>query len=317
MLQEFAIDPTALSTWQSYRYIVEKFGVEHGRLIAAYPRYWQTLVRQATLACKDYDRKKIEVDLINNIKYKLLDRRRPYGNAPTWLQNAEAEHLRETFRAIIASSNPRNQDFVRVLDELNEDDACLVTVREQVIARTVGAMAACVERLFEGSKEFLLVDPHFNPDREGFRLTLREFVRIATRNGSRLCKIEFHLGIKCPIDDFRRNCERFLMRSLPRGAIVTFIRWDQIDQGDHLHPRYILTDIGGLHFESGLDAGDPGETTDVRLLTSRLHIQRWNDYQTSASTTRGLSYVERLNFRTTFKLVDRIQLIGGRSVKCL
>ncbi len=313
MLQEFAVDPATLNSLQSYRYITEKFGVEHGRLIALFPRHWRERVIQACAECKPMEKHRI-VESLTRIHTKLLDRKRPYAKAPTWLLNAEAEHLRDSFHAIIAVANPRNLPYVKVSEELSEDDECFVAVREQVIPRTVQAMAACVERLFQGSKEILFVDPHFDPDRRRFTSTLKQFVRIATQNGLRECRIEYHLGSDCPRALFHKNCEDFLLGLLPRNVTVTFIRWEQIDRGDHLHPRYILTDIGGLHVDSGLDEGDPGETTDIRLLTKRLYVQRWNDYQTSASTTKGLSDEEKNNYRTKFRLVNKTQVIGRRTV---
>jgi hypothetical protein len=316
MLREFAVDPATLSTWQSYRYTIEKFGVEHGRLIATFPKYWQTLVYKACSECKDVERKRI-VESLTKIDCKLLNRGRPYGTAPTWLLNAEAEHLRESFHAIIAATNPRNRAYVKLWEDLSENDDCFKVERERAVPRTVQDLAACVDMLFQGSKEILFVDPHFDPDRSRYRSTLKEFVRIATIKGSRPQRIEFHLGNKCEQKRFRNNCEQFLVSILPRGVTVTFFRWEQIDQGDHLHARYILTDIGGLHFDSGLDAGELGETTDVRLLTKALYDQRWNDYQTSDSTTKGLTKDEKAKFQTTFRLVDRIEVIGRRAVRRL
>jgi len=316
MLHEFAIDPATLSTWQSYRYTVEKFGVEHGRLIARFPKFWQQLVYKACAGCKDVEKKRIE-QALSQIDSRLLDRRRPYGTAPTWLLNAEAEHIREPFHAIIAVANPRALSCVKVWEELSENDECFKFERERAISRTVQDMAACVDRLFHGSREILFIDPNFDPDRYRFRSTLCEFLRIATAGGSRPARIEFHLENKCPQAIFLRNCERFLVSSLPRDLAVTFVRWEQNAQGDHLHPRYILTDIGGVHFDSGLDSGEPGETTDVRLLTIDLYVQRWNDYQRTGSTTKGLSSSEKLNFRPTFRLVDQIQVIGRRKAMIL
>jgi hypothetical protein len=113
------------------------------------------------------------------------------------------------------------------------------------------------------------------------------------------------------------NCQKLLVPLFPRDIIVTFIRWQQIGRGDHLHARYILTDMGGVHFDSGLDEGDPGETTDVRLLSERVYLQRWNDYQRSAATTKGLSASEKSLFRPTFQLVDRIQVKGRRTALVL
>jgi hypothetical protein len=49
--------------------------------------------------------------------------------------------------------------------------------------------------------------------------------------------------------------------------------------GEKLHPRYILTDLGGVRVEVGLDSGDPGQTTDVSLLDRRIYEERSKDYQ--------------------------------------
>ena len=172
MLQEFAVDPATLSSWQSYRYMVEKFGVENGRLIAKFPRFWQQLVYQHCAGCKDVDEKKRIVESLTQIELKILDRRRPYGTAPSWLLNAEAEHREREVPRDHRRGESRNLPDVKVSEELSENDECFVAVRERMIPRTVPAMAACVERLLQGSKEVLLVDPHFDPDRRRFTSTL-------------------------------------------------------------------------------------------------------------------------------------------------
>ena len=46
MIYEFALEPKLLNNWKDYRYFVEKFGVQHGRLISSYPlqsthRFWR------------------------------------------------------------------------------------------------------------------------------------------------------------------------------------------------------------------------------------------------------------------------------------
>tara|TARA_B110001469_G_scaffold79498_1_gene75208 strand:- start:4751 stop:4951 length:201 start_codon:yes stop_codon:yes gene_type:complete len=47
-----------------------------------------------------------------------------------------------------------------------------------------------------------------------------------------------------------------------------------------MHPRYILTEVGGLGFENGLDESDDGETlTDVTLVYGQSLVTRLNEYQ--------------------------------------
>jgi hypothetical protein len=41
MFYEYAIEPRAIgSSWATFRYIIEKFGFDKGRLISEFPRRW-------------------------------------------------------------------------------------------------------------------------------------------------------------------------------------------------------------------------------------------------------------------------------------
>ena len=41
MLQEYAVEPAAIgSDWQTFRYLIEKFGFDQGRLISQFPKHW-------------------------------------------------------------------------------------------------------------------------------------------------------------------------------------------------------------------------------------------------------------------------------------
>ncbi len=35
------------------------------------------------------------------------------------------------------------------------------------------------------------------------------------------------------------------------GMTITLFRWKNLDEGDGLHPRYILTDVGGIRMDKG------------------------------------------------------------------
>ena len=41
MLFEYAVEPQAIgSNWQNFRYLIEKFGFDRGRLISQFPKAW-------------------------------------------------------------------------------------------------------------------------------------------------------------------------------------------------------------------------------------------------------------------------------------
>ena len=66
----------------------------------------------------------------------------------------------------------------------------------------------------------------------------------------------------------RESCGKFL----PQNFEIHLVIWTK-----KFHPRYVLTDVGGIAFEHGLDTG--GNDTDVSLLDPKKHEKRWREFQ--------------------------------------
>jgi hypothetical protein len=47
MIQEYAVEPEAVMSWKDFRYVMGRFGVHEGRVIAAFPRDWRSRVWKA------------------------------------------------------------------------------------------------------------------------------------------------------------------------------------------------------------------------------------------------------------------------------
>jgi len=77
--------------------------------------------------------------------------------------------------------------------------------------------------------------------------------------------------------------------------------------GETFHARYVLTERGGIRFDVGLDEGPVGETTDVTLLDTQLHITRWNDFQ--ETDPAGLPRTP------TFDKVDELLISNGSATR--
>ncbi|HAM50980.1 MAG TPA: hypothetical protein DCP92_09945 [Nitrospiraceae bacterium] len=297
MLFEFALDPGILSNFHSVRYFLEKFGVHRGRLIARFPRKWKKMVYEACAACRDVERKKIEESLIN-ADVKFVSSSRDYDGNLSWLNNAEDQHTLKPFRAIITDSNPRAIDAVLIADELTEVTPLWNVPREIVVPRRATDLARHMRPLLQISSEILFVDPHFNPNERRYQETLKHFVQAIGKNDEVL-RIEYHLSAeyeRAPSTDFfQRACRLQITCLLPVGMRIKFKRWRQIEGGETLHPRYILTDKGGVRVEHGLDEGEDGETTDISILDLPVYQQRWRDYHESPA----------------FELVDEITIVGS------
>ena len=68
---------------------------------------------------------------------------------------------------------------------------------------------------------------------------------------------------------FRGECKRRLRRCVPEGIQVLVRRLRQKQDGEKLHNRYILTDLGGVAFGIGLDDGNGNEGETLRAFLDR------------------------------------------------
>jgi len=264
MIHEFALEPALLTNWPSFRYFTEKFGVPQGRLISRYPKRWRKLVYEGLGECGPLERKKIEEGLAR-IRERMQRRPNSLWNSELdWLSNAEIEHARKPFRAIVASSNPRNSGSVLIGDDLDETQALWQIERTISISRDATTMAQCVAPLLRIATQVLLVDPHFSPQWPRWQRSLGAFLNaiLAGRDGTPPVRVEFHTSgdgdEKPTAAQFAADCTRYLSGIIPAGLELRIVRWMQRAGGKQLHNRYILTDIGGVSFHTSLDEGQPG-----------------------------------------------------------
>lgn len=256
------------------------------------------MVYDACSGLGDIEKKRIE-ERLTTIDEKLVSKNRPYdGNMP-WLENAEAEHKRKPFHAIISRTNPREHQAVLLSEELDETNPLWAVHRETRIPRTPTAMSQAIAPLLSASTRIVFVDPNFGPEKARYRRTLEAFLSVAVLECPTITSIEFHLEEKATAEFFFQESRRLLPGIIPKGTRVRFVRWRQLTRGDELHPRYVMTERGGIRIDAGLDVGADGETTDVTLLEPTLYHQRWKQFQKN-----------QLPEENAFEFVDEITIIG-------
>lgn len=294
MIYEYALEPLLLNNWKDFRYFIEKFGVAQGRLISRYPKRWKRMVYESLTGCGEVERKRIE-DRLQNIDGKMITRQHEWNSQQDWLSNAETEHLRRPFHAIVARSNPNRREYVLEGESVSEEHALWAARRRQPVPRIAQEMAACVALLLRTSQEILFVDPHFGPQHLRFRRPLEAFLAVALeqRDGSLPKKIEIHTGDDLGAGFFQQECQRCLPAIIPAGMKVRLVRWHQKEGGEKFHNRFILTERGGVMFGAGLDDSDSteGETDDISLLNDEACKFRWVQY---TSLTPAFELVDEL-----------------------
>ena len=280
ILKEYAVDPTCIGDWHLFRYLIESFGVPRGRLIAKYPSKWLQMVYASCGSFTFQQKQKLEIELTRIKKYGLSKTSRTYDGNFDWLENALAQHEIKPFYAIISEKDDINHQVLAV-SEITEVDPLWGIQRTMVVPRNAESMAAAVSTLLVSSQHIVLIDPHFGPENIRHRRPLQAFLRAAVENRSaRMPEIEIHTQVKSSKEFFREQCQNRLTPLIPADLKVRFVRWTVKPDGQPLHNRYILTDLGGVSFQHGLDddRNREGATDDIALLDRDSYEQRWAEY---------------------------------------
>lgn len=290
MLREYAVEPDLVPTWldrKTGRYFLNNFGIGTPRIISRYPReHWKRLVWAAWCASSDdqeSERTRMEV-LIQRLSEAMVERRSAtwYPDRP-WLDNAVEEHQRSPFHAVFARGNPAGHERVLVADELDERTPLWALGHGVMIARTAEAIAGAVGDMLRAATDIVMVDPYFAPHHKRFlevfdacfgkcfdrRVASPPRIRIFSSKVEKSSTFEF----------FKEKCSNHLPGTLPAGQEATIRRLrERRPVGEKLHNRYILTELGGVSFGTGLDKEEAlaGATDDLNLLDRGQY--EWRQY---------------------------------------
>ena len=282
MIQEYALEPELVATWGSppqYRFFMQQFGGAQGRLVSRYPKKWAQKVWDSFSGGNDLDRTRL-VELLRYLQTSTVQRKNPAwdDSLGTWLENAVREHRRYPFRGILARHNPDNRPEVII------EDALTTSAKPQwdnphgmAVHRKAEDMAAAVEPMLACCSWVRFVDPYISSCKRQYRQSLAAFLKIlaAERPVGPPKQIEVHTNAE---GASRGHLHEFFRKILPAGLQVAVYLWRERANGQRLHNRYILTDLGGVSFPHGLDCGHDGETDDLTRLDSEQYSIRCDQY---------------------------------------
>ena len=286
MIYEYALEPQLVAGWtdrRDCRHYMQSFEFGQGRVVSRYPKRWSRLVRDAFESTDDLAKTRL-VELLARISERMVRRGNvQWDDSTNWLENAEREHDRRPFHAILARTNPNSHAHVVMESDL--DDGATerwVVSRGLTVPRKAADMAEAVASLLRCSSTVIFVDPYFGPEKPRYRRPFEAFLErmIRQRPGGMPKRIEVHTAADQTGTEefFRGECERRLRRCVPEKMRVLVRRLRQKQGGEQLHNRYILSDLGGVSFSYGLDEGDEGETDDITLMDWDQYQVRWSQY---------------------------------------
>jgi hypothetical protein len=220
--------------------------------------------------------------LIGILSECMVTRNGRYDGGLGWLQNVEQEYSRSPFHAILATENPRSHKAILSGRSLGSiPDSRWNLGRSASPNRKAADIADCVAGMLRICNVVVFVDPHFGPENARHRKVLGALLqKLLDRGaGSPLPeRIEVQTSDKAEEEWFRSECEKRLPGLVPRGMTMTIVRLSEREGGEKLHNRYILTDIGGVSLQIGLDEGHSGETEDIDLMDRAKYLKRWSQY---------------------------------------
>jgi hypothetical protein len=273
MIHEFAIEPEVMATWQWFREIFDDLGVCHGRLAAIYPSDWFDRVRKLALTLSPPVRAAAIAERIRQNPHRFIPTNLAFDKGKDWLTNAERHLVPGGFDAVIARKNPREKSRVLVTGEFSRSQPPWHVPRQKKVARQAAAFAECAALLLASSEEIMLVDPNFDASEPRFRDPLMSFLGTRT-SGKPWQRCELHVDRPpedAVLENRKHHSQRHLAEVVPVGTTLHLHFWSRKAGGEKLHPRFLLTELGGIQFDYGLDAGDgKGDTTIVTLMDHEL-----------------------------------------------
>jgi hypothetical protein len=274
MLYEYAVEPRAIgSSWDTFRYLIEKFGFDKGRLISEFPKRWFLEVYKATAGFPDGQKKRVEVALNQARQNKVVRCHRPYDpNAGDWLHNALIEHQRLPFHAIIALENPTGEARVLPINDLDELHPLMAVAHDRAVARDATSIATALGGLLRFGSNILFVDPFYDPYSARYKSTIRECLSIVKAfNPGASFEIHYRYHDNKPSQqEIQREAGNLFKGVIPVDMKINVYCWRNKNGGEDFHDRFLLTEKGGISAGSGFSAEGAHQVANMHLMSFEL-----------------------------------------------
>jgi hypothetical protein len=292
MHKEFAIDPNVVSSWERLQFLSNCVGFDKGRVVVGCPNKvdWYRTVHKLCASVDDKTNKVAEklIRLIFDKKAVVNKELSDWDNNEEWLLNVirEDEHVKGGLcDGIVTKAADPNRPKVVGFDSLDDENPVWMCIPGQ-IPRESKWIVQAARILLRYSSEIVVIDRYINPSNTRYSKPLSSFLDAVFSSSSRpndhqhvVGRLEFHI-FDDP-DSYRffssdRATDLYsskFSKHIPIGNSLVIKRW-RPERGK-MHARYILTELGGISYDHGLDEG--AETTDVHLMSEQLWRERWNN----------------------------------------
>jgi len=287
ILGEFAVNPDAIKEWKDLKFITMNFGFEHGAVISSFPKAWLKVLQQkAKSELKDVEYS-VVTERLKVIKDEaIIKSGRAFKPEYDWIENSLLQQKNNPFYKIIHDSELADQAEVISFDSL--DKHVFKGLREGVVKRDAASFAEVSRLLLENSSNIQFIDPYFSAAKgstgkldTGFFNSIKAMLSTAgVFKRTNIRDIQVHTSYKrsqteVDIKEEKKILDEHYKKIIPLGKSIEFTWWD--DEGtSEIHPRYLVTEKGGIRFDRGFVVPVSHEQreaeTDVCMMTTEKNI---------------------------------------------
>lgn len=295
MIAEFAVEPASMVTsLDRFIGMIDRFGIDQGRIISDFAQdRWSRAVIEAaeTARLGEIAQQSIVERLREKRDEMAIARLRTYPRIDGgWIANVLAEDARSPWACIVTDTSNGHPREVSACN-LHSGRAPFKVECHATVPRTTKAIASIAEPLIRMSKVLHLVDKHITIDGTQKRRVqwVDPIAALIGCGSQRLQRVFIHTlsditdPKKADRTAFERNFRQAFAGKLPQGPRITIQRWIHRAGGQELHDRFVLTDIGGLEYGQGLDAGPDGTKVRVRLLPRAAWSEELSNFDPATS----------------------------------
>lgn len=299
MIYEYAVDPGLLPIWaqkKQYDFWKKQFELGERRVVTAVStkRKWKELARpllRSGALNGGVDTARLG-ELFKMLSgdgdgFPVVERSdSSYDGTLGWLENALVEHGRAPLTGVLTHREDRAEPHIIDAKDYAVDHEHWNLPEVEPVARSADAFAEALGPMLRAASKVVFIDPYLDFDDDRYSRSTRALLAQFLAGPVTPTEVLFITGPRCvevpKVPTWLRRARKGLRPvapELPSHSVagrIQVIR--QRPGGQKLHDRFVLTDIGGVQFTIGLDAGGHGGS-DSCLLLPKAHWQHaWRDY---------------------------------------
>jgi len=320
VIYDFALEPELVATWWDPKVwypVRSQMGLGTRRVPCIFPSAsWKKLVMGALqksipeeeMARWQSARKKMDI-LLQHLHQNAARRSGRCAETESWLDAAVREHEEFPFGGILVGTTGLVHTHVVAVDKLADDEHPAWSPPAPPVVRQALQLAAALAPLLRSAHELRFVDPYFDADDPTFFEPMKAYLEVAQKRrtvGDLRIQIHFTIGSQQVAQQSRiertllndetvarerlASAERKLSPVLDRRVAARVFAWGRDASGQGMHNRYVLSDLGGVAVQTGLDQDSRGSrrTDDLTVLSKEQYGARWAEFAPEGTTYRRL-----------------------------